>query len=59
VLTLKGKLTAARDRFDAIRNGGFAQRRSAPTTGQDVEMSGVNGHTTAISGSPHAGLNLG
>jgi hypothetical protein len=43
VLTLKGKLTVARDRFNTIRNGGFAQRRSAPTTGQDVEMGRVNG----------------
>ena len=43
VLTFEGKLAAARDRLNAIRNGGFAQRRSALMTGQDVELGGVNG----------------
>lgn len=28
-------------------------------TGQDVEMGGVNGQTTAITSGPRAGLNLG
>jgi len=48
VLTFKGKLIATWDRFDKLLNGGYARRRGGQAVAQDIEMDGVNGHSTAI-----------
>jgi hypothetical protein len=57
VLTLKGKLKEAREKFEVLRNGGYAPRGRGQVTGQDVEMGRVNRHNTAISGVLHSRVN--
>jgi hypothetical protein len=51
VLTFRGKMNAAKTKFDMLRNGGFAPRSREQVIMPDMEMEEVNVHGTTI-GSP-------